>query len=209
MAVTLYHHPFSRAAGIIWPLEECGVSYDLEFVDLMKGDHKKPEIVKLNRMGKLPVLVDGDVVVTEAAAIDLYLADRYAYGRLSPKVDDPRRGTYLRWSFFSPSVVEPAVAAMQGKWEYKPSQAGWGTFDDVLASLEGALEGKDYILGSEFSIADCIVGGTLRFMMMVKAIEPKPVFAAYVERLSQRPAFKKSDEINGKIMAEHGIKLPS
>ena len=62
-------------------------------------------------MGKLPTLVDGDLVVTEAAAIALYLADRYAPGRLAPALDDPRRGTYLRWSFFAPSVIEPAVMA--------------------------------------------------------------------------------------------------
>lgn len=208
MAITLYHHPFSRAAGIIWPLEECGVSYELKFVDLMKGEHKQGEVPKLNKMGKLPVLVDGETVVTEAAAIDLYLADRYAYGRLAPKVDDPKRGPYLRWSFFCPSVIEPGATAKGGKWDFKPAQVGWGNYDDMIASIEGALEGKDYILGSEFSMADCIVGGTLRFMMMFKMVEPKPLFTAYVERLSARPALKKADEINQKVMAEHGIKMP-
>ena len=208
MAITLYHHPFSRAAGIIWPLEECGVSYELKFVDLMKGEHKHGDVAKNNRMGKLPVLVDGETVVTEAAAIDLYLADRYAYGRLAPKVDDPKRGTYLRWSFFSPSVIEPGATAKGAKWEYKPAQAGWGSYDDMVASIEGALEGKDYVLGSEFSMADCVLGGTLRFMMMFKMVEPKPLFTAYVERLGARPALKKADEINQKVMAEHGIKMP-
>jgi glutathione S-transferase len=208
MAITLYHHPFSRAAGIIWPLEECGVSYELKFVDLMKGEHKQGDVAKLNRMGKLPVLTDGDVVVTEAAAINLYLADRYAYGTLAPKVDDPRRGTYLRWSLFSPSVVEPGATAKLQKWDFKPSQVGWGTYDDMIAALETALEGKDYILGKEFSMADCIFGGTLRFMMMFKMIDPKPVFTAYVERLNARPALKRADERNQKVMAEHGIKMP-
>jgi glutathione S-transferase len=208
MAITLYHHPFSRAAGIIWPLEECGVSYELKFVDLMKGEHKQGDVAKLNRMGKLPVLTDGDVVVTEAAAINLYLADRYAYGTLAPKVDDPRRGTYLRWSLFSPSVVEPGATAKLQNWDFKPSQVGWGTYDDMIAALETALEGKDYILGKEFSMADCIFGGTLRFMMMFKMIDPKPVFTAYVERLNARPALKRADERNQKVMAEHGIKMP-
>jgi glutathione S-transferase len=208
MAITLYHHPFSRAAGIIWPLEECGVAYELKFVDLMKGEHKQGDVAKLNRMGKLPVLTDGDVVVTEAAAINLYLADRYAYGTLAPKVDDPRRGAYLRWSLFSPSVVEPGATAKLQNWDFKPSQVGWGTYDDMVAALETALDGKDYILGKEFSMADCIFGGTLRFMMMFKMIDPKPAFTAYVERLNSRPALKRADERNQKVMAEHGIKMP-
>src|SRR5688500_9094211 len=127
MAIVLYHHPFSRAAGTLWALEEAGVPYELRFVDIMKGEQKNPDVVRLNPMGKLPTLVDGDTAVTEAAAIALYLADRYAYGRLAPKVDDPARATYLRWSFFSPSVVEPGAMAKMQNWTFKEGQAGWGS----------------------------------------------------------------------------------
>src|SRR4051812_44419232 len=105
--ITLYHHPFSRAAGTLWALEEVDQPYELSFVDIMKGGQKAPEILAINPMGKLPTLTDGDVVVAEAAAIALYLADRYASGTLAPALDDPRRGTYLRWSFYAPSVIEP------------------------------------------------------------------------------------------------------
>ena len=119
MAIVLHHHPYSRAANVLWMLEEVGVPYQLTNVDIMKGGQKAPELVKLNPMGKLPTLVDGDVVVTESAAIALYLADRYSYGALAPKVGDPKRGTYLRWSFFAPSVIEPGIAAKAGKWECK------------------------------------------------------------------------------------------
>ena len=76
MSIVLYHHPFSRAAGVVWMLEEVGVPYELRFVDIMKGAQKAAELVALNPMGKLPILVDGDAVVTESAAIGLYLADR-------------------------------------------------------------------------------------------------------------------------------------
>ncbi len=84
MAITLYHHPMSRAANVVWMLEEVGVDYDLRFVDIRKGAQKAPELVALNPMGKLPILTDGDVTVTESAAIGLYLADRYALGKLAP-----------------------------------------------------------------------------------------------------------------------------
>src|ERR1700730_17992083 len=86
MSIVLYHHPFSRAAGAVWMLEEVGVPHELRYVDIMAGAQKAPEIVALTPMGKLPILPAGDVVVTEAAAIGLYLADRYAYGRLAPPV---------------------------------------------------------------------------------------------------------------------------
>jgi glutathione S-transferase len=206
MAIVLHHHPFSRAAGVIWMLEEVGAPYELRFVDIMKGEQKSPDVVALNRMGKLPVLVDGDAVVTEAAAIGLYLADRYAYGRLSPKVDDPARGTYLRWSLFAPSVVEPGSMAKQAGWTFKESQAGWGSYEAMLASMENAVTGREFLLGNTFSMADVIFGGTLRFMLMVKLLEARPAFTAYAERLSARPALKRADEVNAKICAEHGLK---
>lgn len=209
MSIVLYHHPFSRAAGTVWMLEEVGVPYELRYVDIMKGEQKNPEVVALNGMGKLPVLVDGDAVVTESAAIGLYLADRHAYGRLCPKVDDPARGTYLRWSLFSPSVIEPGSMAKQSKWECKPSQVGWGSYDEMLGTMEKALAGKDFLLGNTFSMADTIFGGTVRFMLTFKMLEPRPVFTAYAERLSARPALKRADEKNAKIMQEHGLKFPS
>jgi glutathione S-transferase len=102
MSLVLYHHPYSRAAGVLWMLEELGVDYELRFVDMLAGAHKVPELLALNPMGKLPILTDGDQVVTEVAAIGLYLADRYALGRLAPNFDDPKRGTYLRWTLLLP-----------------------------------------------------------------------------------------------------------
>jgi glutathione S-transferase len=207
MTITLYHHPFSRAANVVWMLEEVGAPYELRFVDIMKGAHKAPEIVALNPMGKLPILTDGDAVVTESAAIGLYLADRYAYGKLSPKVDDPKRGTYLRWSLFAPSVVEPGALAKGQGWSFKESQAGWGGYETMLTAMEKAVSGRDFLLGDTFSMADIIFGGTIRFMLMFKMIEPRPAFTAYSERLAARPALQRTEQTNAKIAAEHGLKV--
>src|SRR5436853_7235758 len=129
MSTVVHHQPFPRAANVVWMLEAVGVPYELRFVVLMKGAHKAPELVALNPMGKLPTLVDGETVVTEGAAIALYLADRYSYGNLAPKVDDPARGTYLRWSFFAPSVIEPGIMAKSNAWTFRDGQAGWGAYD--------------------------------------------------------------------------------
>jgi glutathione S-transferase len=207
MSIVLYHHPFSRAANVIWMLEEVGAPYEVRFVDIMKGAQKAPELLALNGMGKLPILTDGDAVVTESAAIGLYLADRHAYGRLAPKVDDPARGTYLRWSLFAPSVIEPGAMAKQSGWSFKEGQAGWGSYEAMLASIEKAVTGRDFVLGSTFSMADVIFGGTVRYMLRFKMFDPRPALTAYAERLAARPAAKRADEKNEQIAREHELKM--
>jgi glutathione S-transferase len=207
MSIVLYHHPFTRAANAVWMLEEVGAPYELRFVDILKGAQKAPEFLAVNPMGKIPTLVDGDAVVTEAAAIGLYLADRHAYGRLAPKVDDPARATYLRWSLFAPSVIEPGAMAKHQGWTFKESNAGWGAYDAMLAATEKAVTGRDYVLGKEFSMADVIFGGTIRFMLRFKLIEATPTLSAYAERLSGRPAARRADEKNVAVAKEHGLKM--
>ncbi len=205
MPIRLYYHPYSRAAGTLWPLEEAGVPYELEVVDIMKGEQKGPELVAKNPMGKIPTLVDGDLVVTEGAAIALYLADRYAPARLAPALDDPKRGTYLRWSFFAPGVIEPAVMAHMSKWEVREVSAGWGNYASMIAAAESAISDKLYVLGDEFSMADVVLGGTLRFMMEFKQIEAVPVFQAYVDRLNERPAYQRANARNMAMRKELGL----
>ncbi len=205
MALVLHHHPYSRAATVVWMLEEIGVPYELRFVDIMKGAQKSPEFLALNPMGKLPTLTDGDTVVTEVAAIGLYLADKYAYGRLCPKVDDSARGTYLRWSLFAPSVIEPGAMAKMNAWAFKDGQAGWGTYDAMLSSMEKAVSNGAFLLGETFSMADVIFGGTLRYMLTFKMLEARPAFTAYAERLAARPALQRAEARNAAIREEHGL----
>lgn len=204
MTITLHHNPFSRAATVVWMLEEVGVPYDLRFVDFRSNAQKSPELLAMNPMGKLPVLEDDGTVVTEVAAIGLYLADRYALGRLAPLPSDPARGAYLRWSLFAPSVIEPGAMAKMSGWEFKPGQAGWGAYDAMVEAMESALKG-DFILGANFSMADVIFGGTLRYMLRFKMIEARPSFVAYAERLSARPALQAAEARNAQIIADHGL----
>ncbi len=205
MAIVLYHHPSSRAANVVWMLEEIEKPYELRFVDIMKGEQKAPELVARNPMGKIPLLLDGDAVVTESAAVGLYLADRYAYGRLAPKVDDPARATYLRWSVFAPSVIEPGAMAKHQGWTFREGNAGWGSYDAMLAAMESAVSGHDFVLGNEFSMADAVFGGTVRFMLMFKLIEPRPALSAYVDRLVARPAYQRAEARNAAVREAHGL----
>jgi len=205
VTIQLYHHPRTRAANVIWMLEEVGADYEIRHVDAQAGEQKSAEILALNPMGKLPILVDGDAVVTEVAAIALYLADRYAAGRLAPALDDPRRGTYLRWILFSPSVIEPNAIANSSGWPYTAGAAGWGTKEAMLASIEHAIGDGPFLLGEQFSMADVVFGGTVGWMMLFGMLEKRPRFEAYVARLNERPARKYSLAKNAEIMKELGL----
>lgn len=207
MSIVLYHHPFSRAANVVWMLEEVGVPYELHHVDLLAGAQKQPDILALNPMGKLPILTDGDVVVTESAAIGLYLADRYSLGTLAPAPEDPARGTYLRWSLFAPSVIEPGAMAKLAGWAFKEGQVGWGSHAAMVEAIESAIAGRSFLLGESFSMADIIFGGTVRYMLSFGMLEPRPVFKEYAARLSARPALQRAEARNAAICEERGIKM--
>ena len=192
--ITFYTNPMSRGRIVHWLLEELGVPYETKILDFDKGDHKKPDYLKINPMGKVPAIVHRGTVVTEAAAICTYLADAYPKAGLAPALDDPQRGTYLRWIFFGAGCVEPAII---DKLFARPpverkGALGYGSYEDTLNALESALKPGPYILGERFSAADVYVGAQLQWGLMVKALEPRPVFLQYVDRIGQRPALQKS-----------------
>ena len=205
MSVVLYHHPWSRAASAVWMLEEVGVPYELRFVDIMAGEQASDAHRALNTMGKIPVLVDGEAVISETAAIGVYLADRYAPGTLAPALDDPARGAFLRWAFYAPSVVEPGCMAHSSGWEFKPGSAGFGSYENLLATLSAGVTPGPWLLGERFTMADVILGSTLRWMLGFGMIEKRPEFVAYADRLGERPALKAADAKNAAIVAERNI----
>lgn len=206
MAVVLHHHPFTRARHVVWMLEEVGIEYTLSFVDLLTGEGHQDAHLERNRMGKLPVLEDDGALVSEVAAIGMYLADRYAPGRLAPLPDDPARGAYLRWCVFGPSVVEPGCMAKAAGWDFKPQSAGWGAYDDMVSTLEEAVAEGPWLLGDRFSMADVLLGGTVRWMLqfgMLKGTDD--TLPAYAARLGARPAAQRSEQVNQRVIDEHGL----
>jgi len=205
MSIVLHHHPFTRALNVVWMLEEVGVPYKLEFVDITAGAQKAPGLRALNGMGKLPTLVDGEVVVSELAAIGVYLADRYALGALAPQLDDPQRGAYLRWCFFAPSVIEPGAMAHAAGWVYKPGAAGWGTWEELLETLDAGIGDGPWLLGERFTMADVVLGGTLQYMLQFNMIDKLPRFVAYAARLAARPAAQRAAAVNAAVAKERGL----
>ena len=140
--LTLYHAAPSRSSIVHWMLEEVGEPYDIHLLSLKKGENREPDYLAVNPMGKVPALRHGDVMITEAAAICTYLADEFPKAKLNVPIGDPRRGVYLKWMFFGPSCIEPAIMdrAFPRKETRAAASLGYGDFDtvvDVLAKAAG------------------------------------------------------------------------
>jgi len=201
--LTLYHAAPSRSSIVRWMLEEVGEPYDMHLLRLANGDQLKPDYLAINPMGKVPALRHGDVVVTEAAAICTYLADAFPRARLSVPIGDPRRGIYLKWLFFGPSCIEPAIIdrASPRKEEARRGMLGYGDFDTVMDVVAKVVAKGPYLMGEQFTAADVVIGSTLRWGMMFKLIPERPEFAAYIERLKQRPALQRALALDQELAA--------
>jgi glutathione S-transferase len=201
--LTLYHAAPSRSSIAHWMLEEVGQPYELHVLSLKDGDNRKPAYLAINPMGKVPALKHGDAVVTEAAAICCYLADAFPQAGLAVPIGDPHRGAYLKWLFFGPSCVEPAVADKAFKRAEPPprSALGYGDYDTVMDVLAGALRTGPYVLGQQFTAADVVIGSGLRWGMAFKLIPERPEFTAYTARLGARPALKRAQAKDAELIA--------
>ena len=191
--IIFYHNPMSRARMVHWMLEEVGAPYRIELVNLHKGEHKQPAFLALNPMGKLPAIVHRGTVITETGAICTYLADAFPAAGLAPRLDEPARGTYLRWMFFGAGCVDPGLIdrMLSRPAPERTSALGYGRYEDMVATLELALSPGPYLLQQRFSAADVYIGAQIGFGIMTKSLEPRPAFERYLGLLTQRPAYQR------------------
>ena len=194
MTLVHYHAPNTRSFTIRWLFEELGSPpHELKVLDMKKNEHKSPAFLVINPLGKLPTVVHDGTVITEAAAIALYLADLFPDAGLAPKIGDTARGTYLRWIVFNQAAVEPAIVDKSLKREPgAPSMSPYGTYDTTIEALAGALAKGPYILGDRFSAADVVVGAGLRWMLIFKLVPDRQEFTSYAQRLNERPALQRA-----------------
>lgn len=201
--IVFYTNPMSRGRIVRWMLEELGQPYRTEVLDY-GTTMKAPAYLAINPMGKVPAVAWRGVVVTECAAICAWLADAFPEAGRAPAFDDPARGTWLRWLFFAAGPLEAAVTAKSLGLlapADKAMQAGYGSFDDAVATLETAVAKGPYILGDRFSAADVYVGSQIIWGLMFKTLPERPAFQAYAERLSTRPAAVRAREIDDALIA--------
>ncbi len=201
MSLTLYTNPMSRGRVARWMLEETGLPYDtvlLEYGTTMKA----PEYRAINPMGKVPALKHRDTVITETAAICLYLADLVPEKKLAPPVGSPERGSYYRWISIMAPLEQLMTAKASGSALPKPEMAGFGTEQELLDTLEAALKDREHLAGDTFTAADLLVAAYVGWYLQFKLLEPRPAFAAFVEKHGQRPAARRADEIDGALQAK-------
>jgi len=190
--IVLYHAPRSRAFRMLWFLEELGRPYRIEKISLNKGDHKKPDFLALNPMGKVPVVIDQGIAIAETGAIMVHLADKYAPGELAPLFKEPKRADYLRWMFFAAGVMEPAFCEKFFKWDVPARRVAWGDFASMEETVTAGLSPGPWILGDQFTGADVFVGSNLHLGLISDLFPKQGVVADYVARCAARPALKRA-----------------
>ncbi len=196
----LYHSPRSRSVRPRWLLEELGAPFELVTLDFAQAQHKTPEYMKIHPHGSVPSLVDGDVALYESAAICMYLADKFPDKRLAPPVGTSARGLYYQWMVYSIATLEPPVLQVffntvmlpEAERSAKAEEEGRTKFAVVASVLSQALTGKTFLLGEQFSAADVMIGSTLSWGQFMGLLNGQPVLEAYAKRLSERPAFQRT-----------------
>lgn len=203
--LVFYTNPMSRGRIVRWMLEEVGQPYRTELLDY-GTTMKSPGYLAINPMGKVPALKHGDTVVTECAAICTYLADTFQLSALAPSPSDRNRGAYYRWMFFGAGPLEAAVTNKSLGFEIPPDQfqlqgrAGYGTLTRVLDTLDGALNGHNFLAGDSFTAADLYIAAQLGWGMQFETIEKRPNFERYVALHRTRPAAVKAAAIDDELM---------
>ncbi|WP_412527332.1 glutathione S-transferase family protein [Burkholderia lata] len=190
----LYGFAGTRSQRALWGLKELDADFEFVSVNLLQGEHKRPEFLRLNPAGKVPVLVDGDLVIPESAAIVLYLADKYPEKALLP-VDPALRAEAYRWGMFAVTELEqPLWRITRHSFLYPPEKRSPADielaredFRTMAAILDKHLEGREFIVGDTLTVADCVTAYLIDWAGECNLIESFPQLRAYLERLYARP----------------------
>ena len=202
MAVELYSSPRSSGTRISWALEELGVAYRYVEVDLKKKEQLAPAFLEINPHGRVPALVDGDQRFFESAAILLHLGFKYGVDKgLWPAAGTASRADALCWTVWSTTelgayMMQYLYHGMDTPVSYKPEDRSAACaaynksqLDRCLAALEQRLEGRDYILGPDFSLVDLANASALAFGLMCGLkLDGYPRAADWVKRCTGRAA---------------------
>ncbi|MGI3901008.1 MAG: glutathione S-transferase family protein [Janthinobacterium lividum] len=213
--ITLYHCPQTRSSGAMVLVEELGADVDVKVLDRKSGEQRGAAFLAINPMGKVPALLDGDALVTEQVAIFLFLADHFAEKGLAPAIGNPLRGPYLRWMAFYGSSFEPACVDRALKREPGPQgMSPYGDYASTLTTVTDQLARGPYLLGESFMAVDVLWGTALNWLTMFGVVEKTPLIAAYIERVTSRPAFttvsaKDAELVAAQAAARQGEGVPA
>lgn len=206
---TFYTVAISRGQIARWALHEAGADYEHVVFDWAS----RPEgFTAINPMNKVPALVHHhadehgarhDHVITECAAINHYLAETHPQAGLLP--DTHERAAYFRWLLFAAGPLEQAVVGKAMGWEVpegRSAMAGFGSLELALDALDGWLSAHDFIAGSRFTMADTYVGSQFVWGLRFGSIPERPAFRAYVDRITQRPAYAEANAVDAAFVSQ-------
>jgi glutathione S-transferase len=196
--ITLYGTPASRTFRCLWMLQELGLEYEHIPTNFV-GENKQPDYLALNPNGRIPTLVDGDTVLWESMAINLYLAKKYG-GALWPEAEADRAQA-VQWSFWGITEIEPHLMAIlihrimlpEDKRQPELADAGERDIARPLKVLEAHLDGRNHLLGGDFTIADLNVASVLAMAAMVGLdLSAWPRVEAWLASATGRPSMEKA-----------------
>jgi glutathione S-transferase len=190
----LYGFPPTRSLRVLWMLRELGVEFDFVKVDLAAGENRRPEFRALNPAGKVPVLVDGDFVLTESVAIVLYLAEKYAKKGLLP-AEPTARAQVNKWLLFTATELEQPLwriarhTAIYPKDKRLPDEVALARqdFQDMAAVMEEHMRGRQFLVGDSVTVADFVAAYTLDWANEVQLLDASPEMRGYLDRMYTRP----------------------
>jgi glutathione S-transferase len=190
----LYGFGPTRSLRALWGLRELDAEFEFISVNLMAGEHTRPDFLRLNPAGKIPVLVDGELVLTESAAIVLYLAEKYPEKGLLP-TDLEERAQVYRWLMFAVTELEQPLWRITRHTRLYPEDKrllgdvalASREFVAMAAVLERHMDGRRFIVGDSISAADCVTAYTLDWGNELQLIDDYPLLQAYLGRMYARP----------------------
>jgi glutathione S-transferase len=204
----LYYFPGNANLAPHMVLEEIGAPYELVLVDRNQNAHGSPEYLKLNPAGRIPVLIDADLVLPESAAICLHLADRHPEANLAPPLGTPERATFYRWlmyltntlqaeliAFFYPErMCDDEQAAAQVK---RHADARIGGMLDILDAQLAQSRGP-FLLGERYTVADPFLMMLSRWTRMTsRPARTLPHLGAFLATMAARPAVRRAFTMEG------------
>ncbi len=200
MTLELYGFPMSpNSRRAQMALEEVGAAYRYVAVDLMQGEHKKPGYLAINPNGKVPTLVDDDLILWESHAILEYLAEKFPAARLGG-ADAKEKGLIAQWTYLNASHFGAAVASVFAHTIRLPedqrveliAKNGRAEAERILKVLDAGLAGKTYLVAERFTLADLAFAPTLVALPMLGFdLTPHANVSAWNARIRERPSFKK------------------
>jgi glutathione S-transferase len=192
----LYGHPNSRATRALWALEEVQADYEYVHVDLKSGQGRIDSYLAINPAGKVPTLIDGELVITESAAICLYLGDKFPESGLLPPIGSTERAECYRWITFAISELEQPLWTIAKHRFVLPEekrvsailQTAFWEFSVAASVLAKGIADRQYAAGETFTAADILLGHTLAWAKSTRIELGHDSLNIYSDRVLERPA---------------------